>query len=112
MGVITSLTIVINHVGGFVITERLTDIFPNIAHLRGYSDEMQSSRDMVVYTLWRSGELSYYKLLLMTGMDAASLNKELEGLINSKDIKLLKLGDTADCFTNIFTSNSFRLNRS
>jgi len=91
--------------------EKLRKILPHTAQCRGYSDEIQSARDTVLDTLWRSGELSYYKLLLMTGMETSSLNKELENLIDSKDVKVLKLGDDADCFTNIFTSNSFRLNR-
>jgi len=91
--------------------ENLRKILPHMAQCQGYFDENQSTRDAILYTLWCSGELSYYKLLLLTGMEMTSLNKELENLINSKDVKVLKLGDKADCFTNIFTSNSFRLNR-
>ena len=90
---------------------QLRQILPKLAQCQSFSEDYESHRDIVLYTLWCSGELSYYKLLLMTGIDSTSLNEELESLVRDNEVKMLEIGDSTDCFTNAFTSNSFRLVR-
>ncbi len=92
---------------------QLNKIWPNVnlAKCQSYVAEISNIRDMVLYALWCSGELSYYKLLLITGVDSDSLNDELERLIKNDDIKVIRLGDVEEFFSNSYSSNSFRLNR-
>ncbi len=82
-----------------------------LSEFQYYPDEVHTSREMILYALRRAGELPYYKLLLLTGLDISLLNNELEQLIADNKIFVTRHGGDADCFANSFSSSSFRLNR-
>ncbi|HFC93024.1 MAG TPA: hypothetical protein ENJ51_09450 [Leucothrix mucor] len=91
--------------------ERKMKIVPHISKCWYFPDEIQTPREMVLYTLWLNGELPFYKVLLLTGMDIDKLNSELKKLIEEKEIASIELGDAEGCFKNGFSSSSFRVAR-